>query len=342
MKQKSERMGFFKRIYLAITDFRMYPFVQREKTSVAIGYFILLILTISLFLSMYFVNNLLDGVSDVLDGYNEKIPEFVFENGILSIEDKTYDLNSETKFVVDTSYGIEEYIYAEEGKEVLCATNSVIINKDGVIYTKGGATIAYIFPSLSEKITRNTLYSYLLTIQENWTIRLAIFFVGWLIFFITYFVIKFLNLIFLIFVAYVLNIVFGTKLKFTNYMKIVTYAITLPLIIEMISILVLGRIPEYATFAYQLLIYVYIFYALRAIKLDVLLMGASGKTVQEKIENIINKLENEVEDKLQNERSGIDKEENNAENQEISAEAKKQNENNVSEEITTEENKEEK
>lgn len=326
MKQKSERMGFFKRIYLAITDFRMYPFVQREKTSVAVWYFTLLVLTITLFLSMYFISNLFDGVSNILYGYNEKIPEFVFEKGVLNIEDKTYNLDGETKFVIDTSYGIEEYIYAEEAEEVLCATNSIIINKDGVIYTKGGATIAYIFPSLSEKITQNTLYSYLLTIQENWTVRMAIFFMSWLVIFAIYFVIKFLNLMFLIFVAYVLNIVFGTKLKFSNYMKIVTYAITLPLIIEMVSILVLGRIPEYATFAYQLLIYVYIFYALRAIKLDVLLMGASGKNVQEKIENIISKLENEVENKLQNEKNKIDKDESNEESLEFSSETKEQNE----------------
>lgn len=316
MKQKSEKLSFFKRMYLAITDFRIYPFVQREKTSVAVCYFTLLILIITLFLSMYFTNNLFDGVSNILYRYNEKIPEFVFENGILNIEDKTYNLDGETKFVLDTSYGVEEYIYAEEAEEVLCATNSIIINKDGVIYTKGGATIAYIFPSLSEKITQNTLYSYLLTIQENWTIRVAIFLMSWLVIFVIYFVLKFLNLMFLIFIAYVLNVVFGTKLKFGNYMKIVTYAITLPLIIELVSILVLGRIPEYATFAYQLLIYVYIFYALRAIKLDVLLMGASGKNVQEKIENIISKLENEVENKLQNEKNKIDKDENNTENQE--------------------------
>lgn len=309
MKLKKERLGFFKRMYLAITDFRWYPFVQREKTSAAIWYFILLILLSTMFISMAFSSTLFENISSILYDYNNIIPNFVLESGRLNVEKEIYNIDGESKFVVDTKYTVEQYVNTKDGEDVLCSNNSIILNGNGIIYTKDGVSVVYALPSFSEKITKDSLRSYLDVVNENWSVRLAIFFVIWLTFFIVYLIIKFIMLLLLIFVACILNFAFGIKLKFNNYMKIVTYAITLPLIVEMISILVLGRVAEYATIACQLLTYVYIFYALRAIKLDAMIMNASGNTLKEKIENIINNLENEVESKLEKESQNIEEKE---------------------------------
>ncbi len=326
MNQKTERLGFFKRMYLAITDFRWYPFVQREKTSVAIWYFVLLILLVAMFLSMSFSSTLFENVSSLLYDYNNVIPEFTFENGELNVDKEIYNVDDDNKFVVDTKYTVEQYVNAKEGEEVLYSNNSIIVNNDGVIYTQNGVSVVYVFPNLNEKITKDSLRSYLEIMNEDWSVRLAIFFVMWLTIFVVYLITKFIMLLLLVLVTCILNFVFGIKLKFNNYMKIVTYAITLPLIVELVSILVIGRVTEYATIACQLLTYVYIFYALRAIKLDVMIMTASGNTIKEKIENIISKLESEVENKIEDENKNLDNDEE---------ESKQENEN-------SEENKDDK
>ena len=132
MNQKTERLGFFKRIYLAITDFRWYPFVQREKTSVAIWYFVLLILLVAMFLSMSFSSTLFENVSSLLYDYNNVIPEFTFENGELSVDKEIYNVDDDNKFVVDTKYTVEQYVNAKEGEEVLYSNNSIIVNNIGI------------------------------------------------------------------------------------------------------------------------------------------------------------------------------------------------------------------
>ena len=55
-------------------------------------------------------------------------------------------------------------------------------------------------------------------------------------------------------------------------MKIALYSITLPYLIEMISILVIGSVKDYASVASHLLAYVYLIYAVRSIKLDAFLL----------------------------------------------------------------------
>lgn len=300
MKEK-EKLGFFKRVYLAMTDFRIYPFVQREKVSAAVWHFILLILILSIILAIAFSNKIFEGIATLVENYDEAVPKFTLSNGVLAVEEKVYEEYDEVKVVIDTSLTIEEFSKSDEGKEVLYSTDYAVINNDGIIYTENGASIIYNFDSFEEPFTSENLYQLLAMTNDDWSIKLAIFSTMILIIFLAYLLVKVLNSLVLILATHILNFAFGLKLKFGNYVRIVLYALTLPLIVEVISILYLGKISEYVTVAYQLLAYVYIFYALRAIKLDVLLMGAAGTTIKEKMQDIIEKLENEVEDKMKNE-----------------------------------------
>ena len=306
---KKERLGFFKRIYLAITDFRLYPFVQREKTIAATSYFSLLLMLLTLFISLQFSLKVFDGISFINEGYDKLVPEFSLENGILNVEDKIYDLDGEVKFAVDTSYKGEEFAKTDLGKEIVYSKSFFVINSDGIVYSEDGGAVIYTFAPVSSKINKAILKQEIEFVDSNLSVKVAIFFITWLVLFFAYFILKMINALFLILISYMLNFMFGMKLKFSNYYRIVMYALTLPLIIETVSLLYIGRIPEYATFAYQLLAYIYIFYALRALKLDILLISTPGGSSKEKIENIIKKIENEVEEKLQRESKDIKEDE---------------------------------
>ena len=146
-------------------------------------------------------------------------------------------------------------------------------------------------------IEKYSLHDLLLFMKNDTFSKIVIFLVMWLILFISYYIVKTLNVLFLMIMSWILNVIFGMKLKFGNYYRLVVYAITLPLIVELISFAVLQKIPGFAVFAYQLLAYIYIFYGLRAIRLDLLIITTPGNNFKEKIDNMMKKLEDELEAK---------------------------------------------
>lgn len=308
-QKENNRLGFFRRAILAMTDFRVYPFVQREKISAAVAYFTLLMVFVTIFISFYFSNSFLKGISNILYNY-DIIPEFNCENGMLNVEEKIYDLKSQMRFVVDTSYTNKEFIETDVGKEMINSNMFVALNSDGVIYGNKEGNGRFLYSNLNTDLDRNGLYLYLKTIADDWTIKSAVVSVTWLCTFVVYYILKTLNVLFYMLIAWIFNMFFGIKLKPNNYYKIIVYALTLPLLVEMFSILYLGRIPEYATIVYQLLACIYIFYALRAIKLDIILISTPGGNFKEKIENMIQKLENEIEENIKNQAETENKEEN--------------------------------
>ncbi len=74
-----------------------------------------------------------------------------------------------------------------------------------------------------------------------------------------------------------LGYVFGTKYKFKDYMKAAFYVITLPVITELIALIITGTVSDYAYITYYLLVYVYMYYAIRALKLDNIIMATQEK-----------------------------------------------------------------
>ena len=89
---------------------------------------------------------------------------------------------------------------------------------------------------------------------------------------IGYFVVVFFNIIFLSFIISIICILTGVHLNFSNYMKIAIYSYTLPLILEVIAICLVGPGKDYTYYATLMLTYVYMIYAVRAIRLDAFIM----------------------------------------------------------------------
>ena len=146
-QSKKERMGFFRRVFLAITDFRLYPFVQRENVKVAVAYFTLLIVLYSAIMAIILDNKLLTAMNDLLYDYDERIPNFTFSNGILDVNEKTYETVDSKKIVIDTSMSNEEFFKTDVGKEILYSKSFVIINQDGIINSKQKYLYREIFTS---------------------------------------------------------------------------------------------------------------------------------------------------------------------------------------------------
>lgn len=93
------------------------------------------------------------------------------------------------------------------------------------------------------------------------------------------------EIIFLTLLTSIVATIFGIRIDFKNYLKIAIYAVTLPYIIEVISVLVVGSVKDYAVITSNVLSYVYIFYAIRAVKLDAFLLFLNSNQNKKKEDN---------------------------------------------------------
>ncbi len=296
--QQEEKLGFFRRMILAITDFRLYPFIQTEKVYVAVSYFTLFVMLVTTFLTIHINNFFFEIVDETLNGYNEKVPDFVFSGGKLDYSNTIYNLDSENKYVIDTSMSNMEFLGTNIGKEMMYSKQFVVVNNDGIIYGDDQSDVPALiqFNVIKGSIDKNGLYSFLKDINENNITKLTIFVTTWILLFAIYYISKTIRALFLILITWILSLSFRIKLKFGNLYRIVVYALTLPLLMEMVTIMYLNRLPEQIMFLCQLVTYVYIFYALRSIEFASLITNFSKQNLKEKIENTIQKLEKELEE----------------------------------------------
>ena len=107
----------------------------------------------------------------------------------------------------------------------------------------------------------------------------------------------------------------GMKLNFKNYFKIALYVVTLPYILETISVIYLGAVSDNSFIISNLVAYIYILYAVRAVKLDafILIMNSPNKMKKSKDGKTIvsiEKDENESDDTIKQEEKKTDDEDN--------------------------------
>ena len=82
------KLNFFARIYLAITDFRLYPYiVQKEKFINALAYFVAFIALISAILATGVTSRALGWANEFIEVYNSKVSEFSINNGELVLDE---------------------------------------------------------------------------------------------------------------------------------------------------------------------------------------------------------------------------------------------------------------
>ena len=71
------KLGFFSKIYLAITDFRLYPYVvQKEKFINALAYFVAFIFIVCVIWSTSITVKILNWTSEFISVYNTQVSEF--------------------------------------------------------------------------------------------------------------------------------------------------------------------------------------------------------------------------------------------------------------------------
>lgn len=277
---KKEKLGFFKKLFLAITDFRTYPFlVKHEKFLKSILYLVTLTLFISLIFSINIFLKFNQTINNIIENYDEKIPEFEFSNGNLVVDSKYNEkIDSESFLVIDTNYTYEEYKETKEYSSLVIYDVVTLVNSDKIMIEIGGEPLYEVsFQNLEYKINKDSLYSEITKKPEalEYILYLITLYIS---IFIGYFVAILSKILFLACIILIICFFTGVRLNFKNYIKIAIYAYSLPVIIELLSLCLGVSTKDYVYYTTSLLTYIYIIYAIRAIRLDAFIMMFSNKT----------------------------------------------------------------
>ena len=310
------KLDFFARIYLAITDFRLYPFVvQREKFINALAYFVCFILLFSAILSAGVTSRAMNWLNNFTCIYNEKVDDFEVKNGELIVA-QNMDFEYEKVRIYangDLNFGeLNENVFkdSENIVTVLALKDSISVGNEnvGFVITK--------YKDVNLDINKAETYESLRFALDSWIFKLSLAIIIFCGVFVAYLITKFLNVIGITLMLLFLGYVFGTKYKFKDYMKAAFYVITLPVITELIALIITGTVSDYAYITYYLLVYVYMYYAIRALKLDNIIMATQEKIFAMRgnpIENSKNQekqvTENKEENKSENDGNELNKDE---------------------------------
>ena len=271
------KLDFFARIYLAITDFRLYPFVvQREKFINALAYFLCFILLFSAILSAGVTSRAMNWLNNFTCIYNEKVDDYERKNGELIVA-QNMDFEYEKVRIYangDLNFGeLNENVFkdSENIVTVLALKDSISVGNEnvGFVITK--------YKDVNLDINKAETYESLRFALDSWIFKLSLAIIIFCGVFVAYLITKFLNVVGITLMLLFLGYVFGTKYKFKDYMKAAFYVITLPVITELIALIITGTVSDYAYITYYLLVYVYMYYAIRALKLDNIIMATQEK-----------------------------------------------------------------
>lgn len=295
--KKSNNMGFFRKIILAISDFRIYPHILKtESLARSIGHFALFIMLITILISVSYTMWVVEGLDIVLEKYYEKIPEFTLENGVFDIEmQDAIIVQNDLVAIIDTDYKYEECTELEQYAKYDRYKNKVFVNSDAITLESlfGSNSTEFLediwvrqllFEDITMNYTKSTFFEYMGELKELLSMKIMIFLVFFIAIFLAYGLSKLFELLLYAIMASLVAAISGMKLSFKNYVKMAVYIVTLPYILETVSFLYIGRINETAFLISNILAYVYIFYAVRAVKLDafLIIINKSGKVQKSK------------------------------------------------------------
>lgn len=135
--ETEEKIGFFKRIKMAIFNLERYSIFANEKFSKALKYLFFLVIIVTLILAVASTIELSKEAGKLIDYVKgEEFPDFELKDGKLDANRilHSYDEEYNSRLIVDTSEEVSDETIKQYKKEVRDANYSVILLRDKIIY----------------------------------------------------------------------------------------------------------------------------------------------------------------------------------------------------------------
>lgn len=319
--KNTNKINFFKRIIISIKDFDKYEIFALEKTTTAIKYLMLLMVIFAIVVALMFTYQFKTSVQEATNYFNENINEINYSNNILSVNDGAEIVVITNKeilpvIIINTEANSEQtdkYI-----EDISKYESGVIVLNDKIIYKNESLTqnIEYVYKDIASKYGINEFdkQEVIDTINNLNTMQLyyAFFLVTFIYMFIIYFVSTLFDALMLAILGYLVGRIIGIKIKFNASFNMGVYALTLPIILNLIYIVVntfTGFYIKYFQWMYTTISYIYIIVAILIIKTDLINRQIELKKLVEEQEKVRKELEEKQKQKENNKENNKEPEE---------------------------------
>lgn len=325
-KTKDKKTSFFKKVLISIKDFDKYDMFARENVGQAIIYLLQMMVAFSILITVLSVYSFSNNLRDIITKFDEQISSLSYSDGSLTINDnqklEVNDFNETIgKVIIDTSDLTDEQI-EQYKKEIQDNGNGVLLIKDKVIILNESLS------AIAESNYKSILDSYQIETLDKQLIldyynknNISIYISAAILMFVYIFMIYSFNILIdsvaLGILAFITARIVRIKMKYTASLNISIHALTLPLLLNMIYVLInffTGYTVKYFQIMYTTIAYIYIITAILMIKSDYI----KGQMEVQKIEDEQQKIkeeikEKEAEDKARKEKEDVDKKERESE-----------------------------
>lgn len=332
--EEEKKIGFFKRLKIAIFNLEEYKIFANERFSKALKYIFTLIAIVTLILSISTTISFRQEFDKLVSYVRNDFPDFTYENETLSVQEvvKAYDEEYDAKLIVDTGDLTDEQIesYKQEAEE---SYNSLILLKDKVIYMLRGnqyeATYSDFFNTIGiEKLTKSDLIDNYLNNDGILKITIVIFMYAIIYLFISNILVILEDILIIAIFGWICSKICKVSLDFVKNCSLAVYSVTLSLILSTIYSIVNTFTSfqiRYFSLMYMIIAYIYIIAAIMIIRSD-----PNRKVGQEvlvgKVEEEKEKEPEKIDDKKDKETDEEKKEKNQAAEEEKTKTKKKKKE----------------
>ncbi len=309
-----KKMNFFNRVIISIKDFEKYVILASERIRTAISYLAILIIIFSLVASGAFTYKFVTSLQKGIDYLKNNINQISYSNENLSINhgEEIKLINSEEvmQIIIINTNATKEQIdnYTDTISKY---ENGIIFINDRIIYKNQmlSQNIEYMYKDILSayniaSFEKDDVLNFIFNVN-NIRLYSGFFGVTSVYMFVLYFVSTLVDAIMLAVLGYILARIIGIKIKFKATFNMGIYALTLPIILNLIYMVVntlTGFEVKYFQWMYTTISYIYMLVALLMIKTDLINRQIELMKIVEEQEKVKKEIEQREREKQEEEK----------------------------------------
>lgn len=245
MTEENKNMNFFKRIITSIKDFEKYALFAVERTRTAIAYLALLIIIFSTVIAGVFTYKFSVSINNGIEYFKSNISEISYKNDNLFINsgEEIKLLNPEEILpivIINTNSNLEqEKAYKDEMSRY---ENGIILLKDKLIYKNEmlSQSIEYSYKNIANlyeisEFDKEDILTFIANVN-NMNLYISFFMVVVIYMFIIYFASTLVDVFMVSVLGFLFARIVGIGLRFKATFNMGVHALTLPIILNLIYI----------------------------------------------------------------------------------------------------------
>ena len=279
-KENVEKTSFFKKMYLAIKDFEHYGIFAAESLWVAIKYLLKIMIIFGVIVAGMFTYQFYTYFQNGVHYFENNIQEVSFANNQLEVnKGETIEIQNDTSvipyIVIDTDATEEEmqnYMQKLESYEA-----GIMVLKDKILYKNEILTqsLEYRYEDITKNyligaFDKQAVVDFIKQIDMV-SLVLSMFFVVFIYVYAVYLATAFVDIMMLGVLGFIIGRIAGMKIRFRATFNIGIYALTLPILLNILYIVVntlTGFTIQNFSWMYTTISYIYVIVAIFMIKSD--------------------------------------------------------------------------